>query len=156
MQDTTLIYLYRPEEKQILLAMKKRRFGEGKWNGVGGKLEPGESIYDGAMREAREEIEIEIEEGDLRKMAELEFSFQDNEEWDQRVSVFLVEKWHGDPAETEEMKPEWHSIDNLPKAMWVTDKYWLPRILHGEKLHGEIILTKTGDEFIDMKIDVIE
>jgi 8-oxo-dGTP pyrophosphatase MutT (NUDIX family) len=44
MRDKTLLFLHKPDEQKILLAMKKRGFGEGKWNGVGGKREPGESI----------------------------------------------------------------------------------------------------------------
>lgn len=34
----------------ILLGYKKRGFGMGKWNGMGGKVEPGESVLDGAIR----------------------------------------------------------------------------------------------------------
>lgn len=34
----------------ILLGLKKRGFGKGKWNGFGGKVESGESILQGAMR----------------------------------------------------------------------------------------------------------
>lgn len=40
---------------QILLGMKKRGFGMGKWNGFGGKVEPGETIEEGALREMAEE-----------------------------------------------------------------------------------------------------
>jgi 8-oxo-dGTP pyrophosphatase MutT (NUDIX family) len=36
--------------------MKKRGFGEGRWNGVGGKVEPGESIEAALIREAKEEV----------------------------------------------------------------------------------------------------
>lgn len=34
----------------ILLGWKKRGFGQGKWNGFGGKVEPGETIIQGAVR----------------------------------------------------------------------------------------------------------
>ena len=42
MKISTLCFLVK--DNQILLAMKKRGFGEGKWNGVGGKVNPGETI----------------------------------------------------------------------------------------------------------------
>ena len=45
----TLVFLR--AGKQVLLGMKKRGFGVGKWNGFGGKLEPGESFAEGAVRE---------------------------------------------------------------------------------------------------------
>ena len=34
----------------VLLGMKKRGFGVGRWNGFGGKVHPGESVEDGAKR----------------------------------------------------------------------------------------------------------
>lgn len=37
-------------ETEILLGLKKRGFGKGKWNGFGGKIEPGETIMQGAIR----------------------------------------------------------------------------------------------------------
>ena len=36
--------------KQVLLGMKKRGFGKGKWNGFGGKVQDGEEILDAAKR----------------------------------------------------------------------------------------------------------
>ena len=37
-------------ETQVLLGMKKRGFGEGRWNGFGGKVESGETITEAAIR----------------------------------------------------------------------------------------------------------
>ena len=45
----TLVFLRR--EGEVLLGMKKRGFGEGKWNGFGGKVEAGETIVEAAARE---------------------------------------------------------------------------------------------------------
>ncbi len=59
MRQSTLVFVFNPEN-QILLAMKKRGFGEGKWNGAGGKVEEGETIVQAASRELREETGIEI------------------------------------------------------------------------------------------------
>ena len=57
MKHVTLLFLL--TDDQILLAMKKRGFGMGRWNGVGGKIEPGETIEEATARECREEIEQE-------------------------------------------------------------------------------------------------
>lgn len=44
------------KENQILLAMKKRGFGAGKWNGAGGKINAGETIEEATTREVDEEL----------------------------------------------------------------------------------------------------
>ena len=46
----TLSLLFLRREDEILLAMKKRGFGKGRWNGVGGKVEVGESIEQAMIR----------------------------------------------------------------------------------------------------------
>jgi len=52
--ETTLCLL--KNDNQILLAMKKRGFGEGKYNGVGGKIDKGETPEQAMIREVQEEI----------------------------------------------------------------------------------------------------
>ncbi len=44
----TLLFVLRPG--QVLLGMKKRGFGKGRWNGFGGKVHKGESIEEAAIR----------------------------------------------------------------------------------------------------------
>ncbi|MDO8590857.1 MAG: NUDIX domain-containing protein, partial [bacterium] len=58
MRLTTLCFLVRDDE--VLLAMKKRGFGVGKFNGVGGKVTAGESVLEAMIREAKEEIRVKI------------------------------------------------------------------------------------------------
>ena len=47
-QLLTLVMIMK--EKQLLLGMKKRGFGKGRWNGFGGKVNEGETILDAARR----------------------------------------------------------------------------------------------------------
>ena len=102
MRDTTLILPMR--DGRILLGMKKRGFGVGKLNGFGGKLNEGESIVEAAVRELNEEVGIDAMASNLDKMAELDFYFPHAEDdWDQKVHVFLIEEWIGEPVESEEM-----------------------------------------------------
>lgn len=44
----SLVFIRKTTE--VLLGLKKRGFGEGKWNGFGGKVEQGETIVQGATR----------------------------------------------------------------------------------------------------------
>eukprot|EP00729_Bicosta_minor_P028396 gene28396-12164_t len=57
----TLILLRELETSRILLGMKKRGFGAGKWNGFGGKVEVGETIVEGAVREMQEESGLVVQ-----------------------------------------------------------------------------------------------
>lgn len=142
-QQATLAFLVRENndgEKNVLLAMKKRGFGEGLWNGVGGKIVDSESDILTAAREIEEEIGVFVQTVGLKKAGILHFYFPDDPEkanWNQDVHVYLVEDWLGDPQESEEMRPEWFSVDSLPfKSMWDDDSFWLPRVLNGEKIEG--------------------
>ena len=54
--ETTLCLLRK--DNKILLAMKKRGFGTGKYNGVGGKIENGETLNEAMIRETKEEIGV--------------------------------------------------------------------------------------------------
>ena len=153
---TTLLFLYKPKEKQILLGMKKRRFGAGKWNGVGGKLLEGENLTEALIREVFEEIKVKINSSDLIQVATLDFTFKDNKKWNQQTHVFITEKLQGEPTETEEMNPTWYDIDKIPyENMWIDDIHWLPLVLEGKKINASFNFNKTGDKILEMKIEEI-
>ena len=144
MKNATLIFLLRGSE--ILLGMKKRGFGEGKWNGFGGKVSDGESIEDAARREIKEECGVDVSE--MEKLAVLDFIFSKKSEWNQRVHVFFTHEWIGEPSESEEMSPKWFLKSELPfEKMWPDDKIWLPEVLNGGKLQAEFVFGE-GDTII--------
>ena len=138
---------------EICLAMKKRGFGVGKWNGTGGKLLEGESVEQSAVRETEEEINVRIKE--FYKVAELEFSFANKPEWNQSTHVFFCEHWEGTPSESEEMKPEWFSIKDIPFSnMWADDIFWLPEVLDRKQLKGKFLFGE-GDTMLEKDIQII-
>ena len=103
------------EKDRILLAMKKRGFGAGVWNGYGGKQLPGESIMATAKRETEEEIGIKVKE--IEKIGTISFFFDEmpqDKDWNQQVTLFRIKKWQGKPRESEEMKPKWFHINKIP------------------------------------------
>ena len=141
MKQTTLCLLVKDDE--ILLAMKKRGFGVGKWNGYGGKLEAGETLELAAVRETKEEIGVELNANDLMLLGRMEFYFEDNADWNLIVNLFRVEKWAGEAIETEEMRPQWFKISDLPfDQMWLEDKEWMPLFLAKKKFTGEFYYNK--------------
>ena len=135
MRQATLLFLI--DNEKILLALKKRGFGVGKWNGVGGKPNEGESIDKAARRECQEEIAVKPTE--ISKVAILNFYFpKSKSNWDQQVSVYLCSKWQGEPIETEEMAPKWFKFKNIPfEQMWADDKIWLPEVLEGHFVEAD-------------------
>lgn len=130
--QTTLLILRK--DNKILLARKKRGFGFGKWNGVGGKVEEKETSEEAMIRETQEEISvtpIEYEKiGIIRFVEYIKEELTTND-----MHLYIATKWQGVPKESEEMQPKWFSINNLPwEEMFSDDKYWLPLVLEGKKL----------------------
>lgn len=114
-------------EGEILLGMKKRGFGAGRYNGFGGKVEAGESVTAAAVRELQEEAGLTASE--LSLTGRLTFTFQSGSE-PLQVFVYRVTAWTGEPVETEEMRPEWFQVSDIPYTkMWSDDEYWLPHFL---------------------------
>lgn len=148
MQIVTLVFL--KTDDQILLAMKKRGFGAGKWNGAGGKIEPNETLIQAAIRECQEEIHVTPIR--LEKVAVLDFYLDD---FPQQGHVYICEEWTGEPKESEEMKPAWYSIDQIPYPdMWEDDEYWLPLVLEGKKVEGEF--TFKNDTMLTHSVRVVD
>lgn len=139
-----LIFLCK--EDTVLLAMKKRGFGKNLFNGVGGKPDVGERMEESAIREAKEEIDVEIQIKDLQKVGEITFLFpylDKSLQFNHQVTVYITTKWQNEPKETEEMRPEWFDIDKIPlDRMWDDDKYWLPQVLLGEKIRAKFWFDK--------------
>lgn len=130
----TLVFVTRGEE--VLLIRKKRGHGAGKLNGPGGKLDPGETPYDGVIRETREEVGIELVAPTLCGV----FRFVDLVDPQWLGYVFVAHAFGGTPHETAEAEPHWYPRDALPfDEMWDDDRHWLPRLLAGEALEGDFL-----------------
>jgi len=154
MKQTTLCLLIKPGK--ILLAMKKRGFGVGRWNGVGGKVEAGEEIVDAALREAKEEIGVDIKNPEKVGLFHFKFADKEKEQWNQDVTLFLAKEWAGEPTESDEMLPKWFSFDEIPyDKMWPDDTHWLPHVLKNEKLEADFLFGE-GDKIIEHNIKIIE
>lgn len=153
LKQASLLFLVR--DGDILLAIKKRGFGLGRWNGVGGKPIKGETIRQTAIRECSEEIMVIPQI--LKHVATLDFYFPVNKQaWNQQVVVYLCSKWQGHPLETEEMKPAWYKISDIPyDKMWNDDKYWLPEVLKGKFVKASFHLNES-DEVLSQKLEFIK
>lgn len=131
----TLVIVH--QHPKILLGMKKRGFGAGRWNGFGGKLEAGEGIEEAARREIREEVGIEV--GDLERIGLLDF-VAEGDPVVLEVHIFKARDFEGEPIESDEMEPRWFSVDEIPfKEMWKDDAYWMPLFLKDRRFRGRFV-----------------
>lgn len=155
MNELTLSLLFLRRKDQILLAMKKRGFGEGKWNGVGGKLDPGESVEEAMRRETQEEIGVTPTKYERVGLIDFTEYFK-GEPARMIVHVFVATDWEGEPHETEEMRPEWFSVDSIPyETMWPDDPHWLPAVVDGQKIIASFTLNKE-DVITDLAVHTVE
>ena len=153
MKELTLLFLQK--EGEVLLAMKKRGFGAGRWNGVGGKLDSGETVEQALIRETQEEILVTPR--DFKKAAEITFHEQHEGTLnDLQVHVFICSGWEGEPTETEEMAPRWFKLEAIPyDEMWDDDPHWLPQVLNGKKVKAEFHLDK-NDKVSEYSVREVE
>jgi 8-oxo-dGTP diphosphatase len=138
------------KDGKVLLIRKKRGLGAGKINGPGGKLEPGESAHDAAVREVQEEIGVTPLE--LEDRGELYFQFADG--YSLHCVVFVAQELEGAPIETAEATPFWVAIDALPlDEMWEDDRHWLPQVLAGQRLRGWFVFD--GEKMLSKRLEFL-
>ncbi|KAK7174489.1 hypothetical protein R3I93_001643 [Phoxinus phoxinus] len=128
----TLVLVVQPG--RVLLGMKKRGFGAGKWNGFGGKVQTGETIEQGARRELLEESGLTVDT--LLKIGNIKFEFIGETEL-LDVHIFRADTYKGEPTESDEMRPQWFDTDKIPfSQMWADDVQWFPLMLEKKKFLG--------------------
>lgn len=135
------------EKDKILLGLKKTGFGKGKIVGIGGKVNPNESLKECAIREIYEEIGVVVTH--LKQCGYINFYFpyvQNPEEWNLKVLLFKVSTWENNPKESEEIKPQWFYKKNIPyNRMWSDASIWMPEFLNDKKIKGNFIFKNKED-----------
>ncbi len=145
--EATLLFVI--VDGQILLIRKRRGLGAGKINGPGGKLDPGESALECAVRETREELCITA--SGVAEAGELRFEFVDGTRI--HCAVFTADGYEGEPTETDEAIPLWFPVDRVPfDQMWPDDEVWFPHLLAGRRFDGRCVFD--GDELLDAEFAV--
>ena len=144
----TLVFVRRADE--LLLIRKKRGLGAGKINGPGGRMEPGETPAECAVREAREELGITPR--GLRWAGENRFQFVDG--YSIHVHVFAAGGFEGSVRETDEAAPLWTPVDRIPyDEMWQDDRLWVPHLLAGRRFDGRFVFE--GDSMLDHAVELL-
>lgn len=102
------------DHKILLLRRKNTGWKDGEYGVPAGHLEKGETIKEAAVREAKEEASVEINEKDLKFIHIMHRTGGKGEYID---IYFTIDKWRGKPKMGEEDKSDdinWFPIDSLP------------------------------------------
>lgn len=148
----TLCFIVK-EGNVLLLKKSKGLFGEGKWNVPGGKIEPGESAGQAAVREAFEETRLTIAAPKhLGVVYFYKHGMREDPDW--IGEVFLSDNFNGRPESGREGVVKWFSVDSLPfEEMWEDDRYWWTLALAGESFEGWFYYSGDFEKLIDYRIE---
>ncbi|MBI3270829.1 MAG: 8-oxo-dGTP diphosphatase [Planctomycetes bacterium] len=137
----TLAYVLSPDRRDVLLIHRNARPGDlhlGKYNGLGGKMDPGEDVVACVRRELREEAGIECVSLRLRGTISWPGFGKQGEDW--LGFLFLVESFSGDPhTHNPEGALEWVPLARLPELpLWDGDRHFLPLVFDADPrtFHG--------------------
>ncbi len=137
----TLGYVMSPDGQRTLLIHRNSRDDDlhlGKYNGLGGKLDPGEDVVAGLKRELREEAGIECEDIKLRGTISWPGFGKNGEDW--FGFIFRIDRFRGTPlAENPEGTLSWIPVDQiLDLPLWEGDRYFLPLVFSNDprQFHG--------------------
>ena len=140
------------QDGRILLIEKKRGLGAGKINGPGGKIDPGETPLEAAIRETQEELHVTPHAP--RKLGELQFSMSDCP--DIHCHVYRADDFSGTPTETDEAVPVWTSLEAIPyHRMWEDDQHWLPLLLKEQSFRGRFVFEADHLRWSEVTTDVV-
>ena len=150
MKLATLCYIQKDGKTLMLYRNKKENdYHEGKWNGLGGKFEPGESPEDCAIREIKEEAGLIVKSLKLKGFITFPM-FDGKDDW--YVFIFVIDKFEGSLIDSPEGKLEWIPDNELEKLnLWEGDQIFIPWLFQ-EKFFSAKFNYENG-KFIDYQVE---
>ncbi len=144
-----ITYLF--DDDKVLLIDKKTGLGKGLVNAPGGHIEDDETGDEAAVREFGEETGLSV--SGLTLVGDLFFQFKDGMR--QRGYVYFASSYEGEMRETDEARPFWVGLDEIPyDRMWEDDIHWLPLAIEGKRVAGYFIFD--GERMVDKRVVVQE
>ena len=140
MKLATLCYVIDKKQDAVLMihrVKKTKDYHQGKWNGLGGKFEFGESPEDCAIREIREESGLSVKKLILKGFITFPL-FDGVEDW--YVFLFISDEFSGDLIDSAEGNLEWIPIKELTKInLWDGDKLFIPWLFEDKFFSAKFI-----------------
>ncbi len=136
----TLGYILSPDGRKVLLVHRNRRPDDphfGKYNGLGGKVEPLEDVVTCMKREIREESTLECDQMQLRGTISWPGFGKGGEDW--FGFLFRIDRFSGTPrTENPEGTLTWVEVERiLELPLWDGDPFFLPLVFGGDRVfHG--------------------
>lgn len=138
---STLGYVLSPERRRVLMTYRVFRSDDeqfGKYNGIGGHMEPNEDIAACMIREIHEEAGIVPTAMTLRGTVNWTGFGPQGEDW--LAFIFLIQAFSGAPAQASNEGPlQWVAIDQITSLpIWEGDRYFLPLVFDDDPrpFHG--------------------
>lgn len=127
MKLATLCYVIDKNNNSILMIYRNKKqndYHQGKWNGLGGKFEQGESPEECAIREIEEESGLKVSSVKMKGFITFPM-FDGKDDW--YVFLFTTDEFNGKLIDSAEGKLEWIPIDKLTEInLWEGDKIFIP------------------------------
>ena len=122
------------KDAHVLLGLRRGTgYCDGMFHLPAGHLEAGETVLQGIVREAEEELGILLREADLR----LDYVLHHRSSPDRMALFFSARQWAGEPTNREPDKCEglaWFGIDRLPQNIVPYTQSALGAIRQGKRL----------------------
>ncbi len=149
MKLTTICYIDNGDSYLMLLRNKKKNdINEGKWLGIGGKFETGETPEECVCREVKEETGLTLDDYTMRGV--ITFSSAGYE--DEYIYVFSSDSFHGELTDCDEGELKWiRKSDLMDINLWEGDKIFLKLLLEGSPFFS-VKLSYRGDELIHSSV----
>ena len=151
MKLATLCYIIDKKHNKTLMihrVKKENDYHEGKWNGLGGKLELGESPEDCVIREIKEESGLSIIAPKMKGFITFPM-FDGKDDW--HVFIFTAENYEGELIESREGNLAWIANDKISVLnLWEGDSIFL-KWLQGDKFFSAKFVYKNG-KFVDYQV----
>ncbi len=152
MKLATLCYVQNKKTNSTLMlhrVKKENDYHHGKWNGLGGKFEPGESPEECAVREVKEESGLNAKS--IKMKGFITFPIFDGiEDW--YVFLFVIDDYDGELIDSNEGNLEWIPNEELINInLWDGDKYFIPWLFEDKFFSAKFIYE--NERFVEHEVN---